>query len=66
MVNETDLDNLDSVEEGEGQSDEDQQQGDDCQEVGDDTRALLTYQNQKGYNLDDSLINFSFIFFLIQ
>ena len=45
-----DLDNLDRVEEGEGERDEDQEEGDDCQEVGDHARALLAHwKHQEKY-----------------
>ena len=43
MESDTNLDHFDSVEEREGQSDQDQQQGDDCQEVGDHAWALLAH-----------------------
>ena len=41
--NKADLDNLDRVEEGEGERDEDQEEGEDCQDVGDHARALLAH-----------------------
>ena len=44
------LDNLDGVEEGEGQSDQHQEQGADSQEVGDNTRALITDDCNYGDN----------------
>ena len=44
------LDNLDGVEEGEGQRDEHQEQGADSQEVGDNARALITHDCNYGDN----------------
>ena len=44
------LNNLDGVEEGEGQRDQHQEQGADSQEVGDNARALITHDCNYGDN----------------
>ena len=43
MESDTNLDNFDSVEEGEGEGDEDQEEGEDCQDVGDHAWTLLAH-----------------------
>ena len=48
------LDNLDGVEEGEGQRDEHQEQGADSEEVGDNARALITHDCNYGVNISSS------------
>ena len=48
------LDNLDGVEEGEGQRDEHQEQGADSEEVGDNARALITHDCNYGVNFSSS------------
>ena len=48
------LNNLDGVEEGEGQRDEHQEQGADSEEVGDNARALITHDCNYGVNISSS------------
>ena len=48
------LDNLDGVEEGEGQRDQHQEQGADSEEVGDNARALITHDCKYGVNCSSS------------